>query len=251
MALHGYPDYQPPGVVIPTSGESPPLETVEKVERVGKHEGFVLEVGLYSHVRIRLPEDAKGGYLVLTLKWYTDAELTRPAGERIFAVSPKGVGPEGVFIASVANLGGYLVVSVAPIAGEAAKWETEYEVVGHNRQAFTECPIISPVLGATKGEEKVNNLSAYALLPKYYASGPIAVSMWSSKVKYNGVVLVAYDPVAKEWAGICDRELGAADTWEQFTFLAPTGAWKLQAFNATGEEALLQLLIAPSTLGTS
>jgi len=232
MALHGYPDYQPPGIIIPSSGESPVLETVAEVERVGKHVGETLEVGLYSAIRLHAKSDNKN-FLILTLEWFTDPELTRPAGKRLVVIGGGQEGsPAGDFQASIVNLGPFLRCTIAPAAGEAAAWTGLLEVIAHNRPVKLEAAVQQPrllVATAIKGKAGV----AINVQPRYYYAGPVEVQAYATSTSTVHQIHV-YDPVDKGWVELVSHTVKQVDLWETFAFQVPLGVWRGVLYTDTG-----------------
>lgn len=250
MAKHGYPDWQPPGYVVAAGGESPQLEALPLAERTGKHVGSTLEVGLYASLRLRVGQDALGGFVVALVEWFNNPLLTAPAGKRTITVAAKGEGPTGDLNAHIANLGPYCRITLSAGAGEAAKWTSLLEVYADNRTQPLEAPVEGPLVtdGALHTLKGPGWVYVY---PKFYFAGGCVFGLHGAGTTKNSPNLYAWEPAAKEWEQVWAEEAVSKHGWRLFTIVVPLGAWKMGVTTAeAGEDKEVQVLIAPSSTGT-
>ena len=251
MALHGYPDYQPPGVVIPSAGESPVLETVAAAERVGKHVGETLETSQYSYLRLHVTPDTKGGVVIVTVEWFTDPELTRPAGTRVIPVSPTGEGPEGDLFAHIGNLGPFARLTLASSKGELAGWNASAEVIADNRNRSVEAVAAGPVLIPVYVAE-LASAATHILYPRFYWSGPALAAVIGVTYGLAQVSIEVWDPVTKAWIVASTNRSKGVNLWETVVMQTPLGAWRLQLGNESPNGTqLVGVSLVPSFLGAS
>lgn len=237
----GYPDYQR---IVNFDG--PTIFSGATRERFVTISTPILPCSRYASVHCAVAPPEGGENIELQIAQFMNVAGTPPiVFQNYFINRSTAEGPQNEFQLHLPLLAPYVQFSLGAVRA-GGTWRTEWSFGLDNREARLphrpQGPLLIP--GTTRTVEAGRT---FLISPNYFYAGQVGLSFLTTRMANAAIVLSVLGGTPAEYRTARVFQAAVANAWQQVTFGAPIGAWRLALSNSSVENIGFEVAANPES----